>query len=143
MKNEPCIRLGMRIRPKISEKPDESRNSRLPSATLFTARVSHRLIVRLPVEPKPEVHTISVLDLWHLRILHRNTFWQPTSLTSFILGHSRRIRRPFVGRRHNLRFRSRPQRQRRMDSLCQLLTMCRGLFDGRLRESNSSSSMKG
>ena len=28
MKNEPCIRLGMRIRPKISEKPDDSRNSR-------------------------------------------------------------------------------------------------------------------
>jgi hypothetical protein len=44
MKKEPCIRLGMRIRPKMSEKPDESRNSRPPSATLFTANVSHRLI---------------------------------------------------------------------------------------------------
>src|SRR5215467_10222494 len=85
MKNEPCIKLGMRIRPKISEKPDESRNSRLPSATLFTARVSHRLIVRLPVEPKPEAQTIPVLDLRHLRMLHRNTFWQSTSHTS---GHT-------------------------------------------------------
>ena len=44
MKNEPCIRLGMRIRPKISEKPDDSRNSRPPSAMLFTANVSHRLM---------------------------------------------------------------------------------------------------
>ena len=44
MKNEPCIRFGMRISPKISEKPAESRNSRPPSAMLFTARVSQRLI---------------------------------------------------------------------------------------------------
>ena len=44
MKNEPCIRLGMRIRPKMSEKPDDSRNSKPPSAMLFTANVSHRLI---------------------------------------------------------------------------------------------------
>jgi hypothetical protein len=44
MKNEPCIRLGMRIRPKISEKPEESRNRRPPSAMLLTAKVSHRLM---------------------------------------------------------------------------------------------------
>ena len=44
MKNEPCIRLGMRIRPKISEKPEESRNRRPPSATLLTAKVSQRVI---------------------------------------------------------------------------------------------------
>ena len=44
MKKEPCIRLGMRIRPKISEKPEESRNSKPPSAMLFTAKVSHRLM---------------------------------------------------------------------------------------------------
>src|SRR5215475_4769294 len=44
MKNDPCIRLGMRIRPKMSEKPAESRNSKPPRAMLFTARVSHRLI---------------------------------------------------------------------------------------------------
>ena len=36
MKNAPCARLGMRIRPKISEKPDDSRNSRPPKATLFS-----------------------------------------------------------------------------------------------------------
>src|SRR5690242_9552627 len=44
MKNEPCIRLGMRIRPKISENPAESRNSNPPSAKLFTAKISQRLI---------------------------------------------------------------------------------------------------
>src|SRR5437016_6098372 len=42
MKKEPCIRLGIRISPKMREKPDESRNSKPPSATLFTAKVSHR-----------------------------------------------------------------------------------------------------
>src|SRR5262245_20775558 len=40
MKNEPCIRLGMRIRPKISEKPDDSRNSTPPSARLLIARMA-------------------------------------------------------------------------------------------------------
>src|SRR5215510_276516 len=44
MKKEPCIRLGMRISPKISEKPEESRNRRPPSAILLTAKVSHKLI---------------------------------------------------------------------------------------------------
>jgi hypothetical protein len=40
MKNEPCIRLGMRIRPKISEKPAERRNKRPPSAKLLMARMA-------------------------------------------------------------------------------------------------------
>ena len=44
MKKAPCIRLGMRISPKISEKPEDSRNSRPPSAMLFTAKVSQRLM---------------------------------------------------------------------------------------------------
>src|SRR5215470_11139426 len=37
MNSEPCVRLGMRISPKISAKPDESRNSRPPKAMLFAA----------------------------------------------------------------------------------------------------------
>src|SRR5829696_8165703 len=44
MKNEPCIRFGMRISPKISEKPAESRNSKPPSARLFTPSVSQSVI---------------------------------------------------------------------------------------------------
>src|SRR5438445_5397356 len=36
MKNAPCARLGIRIRPKISEKPDDNKNSRPPKATLFS-----------------------------------------------------------------------------------------------------------
>ena len=45
MKNEPCIRLGMRISPKISEKPADSRNSSPPMATLLTASVRYRLLI--------------------------------------------------------------------------------------------------
>ena len=40
MKKAPCIRLGMRISPKISEKPADSRNSRPPSAKLLIARMT-------------------------------------------------------------------------------------------------------
>src|SRR3954468_17623975 len=36
MKKPRCARLGMRISPKASEKPEESRNSRPPKATLFS-----------------------------------------------------------------------------------------------------------
>src|SRR6185312_1593774 len=49
MNIEPCVRFGMRIRPKISEKPAESRNSRPPRVMLLTARISHRFMtVRAP-----------------------------------------------------------------------------------------------
>src|SRR6476660_2284107 len=37
MNSEPCVRLGMRISPKIRAKPAESRNSRPPKAMLFAA----------------------------------------------------------------------------------------------------------
>src|SRR5258708_1179838 len=37
MNSEPCARFGMRMSPKISEKPAESRNSRPPNAMLFAA----------------------------------------------------------------------------------------------------------
>src|SRR5262249_936984 len=40
MKKEPCIRLGMRIRPKIREKPADSRNKRPPRARLLIARMA-------------------------------------------------------------------------------------------------------
>src|ERR1700738_1302753 len=35
MKNAPCVRFASRIRPKISENPDESRNSKPPSDRLL------------------------------------------------------------------------------------------------------------
>ena len=38
----------MRISPKISEKPADSRNKRPPRAMLFTAKVSQRLIGASP-----------------------------------------------------------------------------------------------
>src|SRR5262249_45412656 len=40
MNSEPCVRLGIRISPKISENPAESRNNRPPSVMLLTASTS-------------------------------------------------------------------------------------------------------
>src|SRR5207248_11623990 len=42
MKNEPCVRFGIFMSPKISEKPADNRKSRPPSVMLLTARTSHR-----------------------------------------------------------------------------------------------------
>ena len=44
MNIEPCVRLGMRISPKISEKPADSRNNRPPNVTLLTVSSSQKLI---------------------------------------------------------------------------------------------------
>src|SRR5262245_7941766 len=44
MKNEPWVRLGIFMRPKISEKPADSRNSNPPSVMLFTASTNHKFI---------------------------------------------------------------------------------------------------
>src|SRR5262249_5840746 len=45
MKNEPCVRLGIFMRPKMSEKPADRRNSRPPSVMLFTASTNHKFMV--------------------------------------------------------------------------------------------------
>src|SRR5262245_47418968 len=44
MKKEPCVRFGIRIRPKISENPAARRKSRPPSVMLLTASRSQRLM---------------------------------------------------------------------------------------------------
>src|SRR5665213_1842833 len=44
MNNEPCVRLGMRISPKISEKPADNRNNRLPNVMLLTVSRSQKVI---------------------------------------------------------------------------------------------------
>src|ERR1051326_3987734 len=44
MNIEPCVRLGMRISPKISEKPADSRNNRPPKVTLLTVSSSQNVI---------------------------------------------------------------------------------------------------
>src|ERR1051326_1974342 len=43
MKNEPWVRFGIFMSPKISENPADSRKRRPPSVTLLTASSSHRL----------------------------------------------------------------------------------------------------
>src|SRR6202161_4316634 len=69
MNIEPCVRLGMRISPKISEKPADSRNNRPPNVTLLTvnssqkfmtvvldlvARMERSVIRGLPERPLPD-----------------------------------------------------------------------------------------
>src|SRR5438093_8797933 len=51
MKNEPCVRFGIFINPKISENPADSRKRRPPSVILLTASTSHRLMGAYDSEP--------------------------------------------------------------------------------------------
>src|SRR5665213_253912 len=44
MNSEPCVKLGIRISPKISEKPADSRNNRPPNVTLLTASTSQKVM---------------------------------------------------------------------------------------------------
>ena len=44
MNIEPCVRFGIRISPKISEKPADSRNNRPPNVTLLTVSSSQNVI---------------------------------------------------------------------------------------------------
>src|SRR5262245_30973247 len=44
MKNEPWVRFGILISPKISENPADSRNKSPPSVTLLTASTSQRFM---------------------------------------------------------------------------------------------------
>ena len=46
MNSEPCVRFGIRISPKISEKPADSRNSRPPKVTLLTVSTSQKFMRR-------------------------------------------------------------------------------------------------
>src|SRR4029079_5145639 len=45
MNSEPCVRFGMRINPKIREKPADNRNSSPPKVMLLTASTSQKVIV--------------------------------------------------------------------------------------------------
>src|SRR6478609_3365444 len=47
MNSEPCVRFGIRINPKISENPDDSRNSSPPNVMLFTASTRYKVIAGL------------------------------------------------------------------------------------------------
>src|SRR6266850_129402 len=63
MKNEPCVRFGIRMSPKIRENPADSRNSRPPSVMLLTASTTQRLIApaaRSALERRkvPRVHRL-------------------------------------------------------------------------------------
>ena len=44
MNSEPCVKFGIRISPKISEKPADNRNSKLPKVMLLTVSSSQKFI---------------------------------------------------------------------------------------------------
>src|ERR1051325_6144647 len=44
MNSEPCVRFGIRISPKIREKPADRRNSRPPKVTLLTVSSSQKFM---------------------------------------------------------------------------------------------------
>src|SRR6516225_11516289 len=48
MNIEPCVRLGIRISPKIRENPADSRNKRPPNVTLLTVSSSQNVITAAP-----------------------------------------------------------------------------------------------
>src|SRR5215469_8158505 len=61
MNIEPCVRLGMRISPKIRENPADSRNKRPPNVTLLTVSSSQNVITAaLPLCAR------SALDQWRI-----------------------------------------------------------------------------
>src|SRR5262245_28398088 len=45
MNSEPCVRFGMRISPKIREKPADSRNSSPPKVMLLAVSTSQKVMV--------------------------------------------------------------------------------------------------
>src|SRR6516165_6604736 len=49
MNIEPCVRLGIRISPKIRENPADSRNKRPPNVTLLTVSSSQNVITAAPL----------------------------------------------------------------------------------------------
>src|SRR2546422_8927592 len=55
MKRAPWVRFAIRISPKISEKPAESRNSRAPSARLFSVWMTQNCSLGLQVLRRREV----------------------------------------------------------------------------------------
>jgi len=44
MNSEPCVKFGIRISPKIREKPADSKNSSPPNVTLLTVSTSQKVI---------------------------------------------------------------------------------------------------
>src|SRR5713226_5040668 len=55
MNSAPCVRLAMRISPKMSEKPAASRNSRPPSARLFSVWMTQNCSLGLQIFRRREV----------------------------------------------------------------------------------------
>src|ERR1700688_1627717 len=77
MKKEPCIRFGIRIRPKISEKPADSRNKSPPSAMLFTAKVNQSDMSDARQHAHPSREGLGSVDLSRLSHKQREKLPSP------------------------------------------------------------------
>src|SRR5271169_124837 len=62
MNIEPCVKLGIRISPKISENPADSRNRRPPNVTLLTVSSSQNVIPAALPYPSPVGGREQVVD---------------------------------------------------------------------------------
>src|SRR3989442_12045532 len=69
MKRAPWVRFAIRISPKISEKPADSRNSRAPSARLFSVWMTQNCSLGLQVLRRREVARVHRVLQELLRLL--------------------------------------------------------------------------
>src|SRR3954447_19295098 len=79
MKNAPCVRFASRIRPKISENPDDSRNNRPPSDRLLRPWMIQNCIVcrscirkKIRMLPSFETHRSAMLLQDEANLLKHN-----------------------------------------------------------------------
>src|SRR3954453_18972707 len=90
MNNAPCVRLAIRMRPKISEKPAARRNSNPPSDRLLSVWIAQYCSLRLQVLGRreiPRVHRVlqeglRVVrpELAHVRVRMDHPVHQPAVL---------------------------------------------------------------
>src|SRR5438309_10908124 len=69
MKRAPWVRFAIRISPKISEKPPDSRNSRAPSARLFSVWMTQNCSLGLQVLRRREVARVHPARQELLRVI--------------------------------------------------------------------------
>src|SRR5262245_11818316 len=74
MKNAPCARFGTRIRPKISEKPDDSRNRSPPKATLLSVWMIQNCHCIDVASPRPALLSATTSRLFNRKLSRVQTF---------------------------------------------------------------------
>src|SRR5947207_13067273 len=101
MKSAPWVRFAMRISPKISEKPADSRNSRAPSARLFSVWMTQNCSLGLQVLRRRKVARVHRVlqellrvigpELAHVGIGVDHAVHQPPVLALHLRSEERRV----------------------------------------------------